>query len=615
MSSFESEHNVPLVRVGQDVSFANLASSLDSDSSAGKHEKLMWELASILFDPIDDTGEHSEGSARKSKLSTFWQRVVQDDTSGHRHRATSGEEVAVVLLAGHDVPGAVAALLASRNFRLATLISQLSSTADMREELTNQLKEWRRTNAIAEISAPIRTLYELAAGNTCVSDARGGLGPENRAETFNISRRFGLDWRRAFGLKLWYGSVADEPLAETVRAYAADLASGREEVHPVPWFVEQHPELGWTDAQAQGRRDVLWGLLCIFAARSAEGESLSDVNEHAADFITPATTSGSPIDARLAFQLAHLLNARGITKFAPATLDEYTRDLVFQLASSAATLCPAVYAALHLSAPAARRASVQALLDRHAAAIGDDAATDAATHGVLTATLGVPAAWLWTAKARHAARALHDPAQQARCLLRAGDLGAAHAVLTTVVAPRAVIAEDLDALRSLLADFEAAGAAAAGAVQGWAAGGAVYAAFARLMALREGAAADAGAGAEADDAAERAVLLRGLASALPGMAAQGPQLLEARVAVAEMRSVVAAGLAAAERRGGSTVVSSLPWPRRGWRGEELADADVTTQTQTRGMARFASEGDAERDGTLNEALRLSEAYYARSLVA
>jgi len=63
------------------------------------------------------------------------------------------------------------------------------------------------------------------------------------------------------------------------------------------------------------------------------------------------------------------------------------------------------------------------------------------------------------------------------------------------------------------------------------------------------------------------------------------------------------------------VVSSLPWPRRGWRSEELADADVTTQTQTRGMARFASEGDAERDGTLNEALRLSEAYYARSLVA
>lgn len=602
MSSFERVHDVPHVGIGQDVSFAKLASSCDSGSSAGKHEKLMWELAAILFDPIDDAG-HSEESARKENLSTFWKKVVQDATSRHRQRVSSGEEAAVILLSGHEIPDAVEALLASKNFRLATLISQLSSTADMREELTNQLKEWRRTNAIAEISAPIRTLYELAAGNTCVSDGRGGLGPENRAETFNISQRFGLDWKRAFGLKLWYGSVGDEPLAETVRAYAADLAAGREEVRPVPWFVEQHVNLGWTDAQAQGRQDVFWGLLCIFAAFSEENEPLSDNDERATNAITPPNTTGSPIDARLAFQLTHLLNARGITKFAPATLDAYTRDLVFQLGSSAATLCPAVHAALHLSAPAARRATVQALLDRHAAAIGDDAATDPATHGVLTATLGVPDAWLWTAKARHAADALHDPARQARCLLRGGDLDAAHAVLITVVAPRAVIAEDLDALRALLADFDAAGGHAA--VQGWAAGGAVYAAFAQLMALRDGATADAGDNATA----ERIVLLRGLASVLPSMDAQGPQGLEARVAAAEMRNVVAEGLVAAERAGGVTVVSLHCRGRR----EKQSVANV--MTQTRGMARFAGDGNAERDATLKEALRLSEAYYARSLVA
>lgn len=571
-SRFVVEDDIPRAYVGHKISFADFADLSEDRSPAAKYEQFVWKVASVLFD-TRETGDGSQikNILPKAPLSRLWGEAVEEATMQHERRATSAEEKAVIRLAGHKIDEAVETLLNNNNYRLGTLISQLGGGVDVHEDIINQLHEWRLTNAISEISTPVRTLYELAAGNTCISKGKSNAGPENRVETFNISKKFDLDWKRSFGLRLWYGNPDAEPLAKTVESYAADLASGREEVRPSPWFVETNADLGWRDSNPQQRQDILWGLLQIFAAN----DSPNLLQPNLSDLLSPANTTGNPLDARLSFQLYQLLSTRGLADFPPPQrahlADSLTTNTLYQLASTPAHLCSAVFVALHLSSPTTRRKTIQSLLNRHAASIGDSPTTSQ-TYTTLTTHLHIPDPWLWLAKAHHASTTLNDPDLQTRYLLRAGpeSFQDAHHILSTLVAPRAVIEETTPALAELLAAFRAAGAHR---IPAWsAAGGAgMYDDYARLLALD-------------DAAAEREGLLRALAAALPAARAPGRvKGLEERAAVEEMQRVVATGIKALERAGGGGLPSGV--------------------------------GEVGEDGVLGGALGLCDGYYRLMMAA
>lgn len=488
----------------------------------------MWKLASILFDELEvDAGLGNEQIWRKANFDDFWTDLVKPAALAQLDKVSSLEERAIVQLSANDVWGATDTLNQTRNLRLATLIAQIGSAEMLRSNLEDQIRQWRITDTLSEITPAIRTLYELLAGNASVSDGKGNVGAENRAETFNISSRWGLDWKRAFGLRFWYGITPDEPLPAAIRLYWEDVDKNSAGVNPQPWFVEQQGSKNSSSASGQ---DILWGLLQIYAStqEAAQDDKIA-ISLKLADILTQQNLSPNPVDARLAFQLYQLLSARGVANFEGSEADRAEKadtlaaNYVFQLASTknpSETLPTAVFAALHLTSADARRDAVTELLNRHAGAIGAGPDT-CPLFADLTEKLLIPADWIYSAKALHAKSVLKDEAEQARCLLKANRLEDAHKVLKESVAPRAVVEETLEDLKYLLGAFEVAGAPG---IQGWELGGGVYVDFVRLM-LRGHEEVDEG-------------VLNRLTLRLPEMSRPGLGLVE-RVAVVEMGDRVA----------------------------------------------------------------------------
>lgn len=513
ISNITVEAGIPIARLRSDVTFAELASAVQQNDVAGQHEKSTWQLASILFDK-----NISDHATRKARLEAFWKEITAKSAKKQLDSTIIAEEKALAYLSMHDIWSASEALTTGRDFRLATMIAQIGGDATMREDMADQIQRWREADVLPEMTPAIRTLYELLAGNTCISDGKGGsLGRENRAETFNISHHFGLDWKRAFGLKLWYGVTSDAPLTSAIEAYEADVASGNEKVKPSPWFVEEKVDLPWSSENASEHEDMLWGLLKLYA--SNEG-ALQDVD--LASLLTPENLTCNPVDARLCFQLYQALQTLNVASFTPDTAskaDTMTSLLISQLSTSPSNLAPAVLISLYLTQPTARKSIIQALLTRHAGAITSDLFT------TLTSDLKVPAAWIHNARALHARAVDNDEAQSVRHLLLASELGEASDRFRRIVAPRAVIEEDHDVLKGLLDLFEQHDVQA---TRDWERGGALYRAFVTVL--------DAGSAEERKEGAERLVTALERAGAKEDNGAEAG--LEERVAWSEMWALV-----------------------------------------------------------------------------
>jgi len=337
----------------------------------------------------------------------------------------------------------------------------------------------------------------------------------------------------------------------------------RELVHPIPWFEEQKIDTGSEAATNQEQQDILWGLLKIYSARRTSGEQPVIARSiKLQDILSPQNLAGNPFDTRLSFQLYNILSALDIADYPEAERDHradlLTTDFAFQLAASSTTLCDAVFVSMHLSNPATRRSAIDALLRRHANAIGESKET-CAVYKTLSDKFLIPDKWIWAAKALYARTVQHDDVEEVRCLLKARELHAAHERLRTVVGPRCVVEEDLESLKGLLDGFDRSGAMG---TQEWGEGGAVYADFVNVM--------DPGVG-------EKENVARRLMGSVERLKSRPVGLLE-RVAMHEMREVAAGVL------------------------REL------------GAAEWLDIG-LVKDETLKQAEILSAEYYARVLVA
>ncbi len=532
--------------------FAQMAQLVNGTAPESSHEKLVWELAHILFDsyeddisadvPADQQAEF-EHRIRRDRLTRFWQQLVQDSASNAASTATTAEERAIAHLSAHDVENACDALIQGKDFRLATLVAQIGGDQVMREDMADQINEWRNLNVLSEFTEPIRALYELVAGNACVCE--GKTGPlEDRARTFVISERFGMDWKRAFGLRLWYATGAGEPIEHAIDHFTNDLESGREVKRPVTWFVEQGLEPLWRDEHAADRVDLLWGLLTIYADTAVR------TPEKIAQIVMPENVGRNSMNARLSFQLYHALTYRVLhpeyqtTAQDAAAADSLATSFITQL-STAGDFPTAIFAALHLSNPAHRQRTIQSLLAQNAPVI--DPNSPNTTFQTLTSTLQIPPAWIHESLALHSRSVSRDHVAETTSLLAAHNYEEAHKTLVQTVGPRAIIESDYGLLERLLAGFDGEGVREA--VQGWSLGGGVFADFSSVV-----------SGAKGGDG-DRTVLER-LVGALAGLGAGkegvGKLGFEQRVAVEVMGGVVARRLL--EMRSGVSFFFSILAP-------------------------------------------------------
>ncbi|KAF9700269.1 hypothetical protein EKO04_001388 [Ascochyta lentis] len=514
------------------VEYSDMAKAVAIDSAAGAHEQHAWQLLSLLFDdpdqiPADVEPEHKE-RFKKERLSEFWKALVFHDAQKHAHEAASHEERAIAQLSCNNIAEACHALLEGLDLRLATMVAQIGGDANMRQTVLTQIEEWRRLDMLAEMEDTHRALYELLSGNCAQADGKLGAGRENKAVTFNISSRFALDWRRAFGLRLWYGTLVNEPIELAVAQFADAIRDGVEDVKPVPWFVRDRADMGWTDPDAANREDLLWGILKLYAA------SKLDIPANVEDVLAPENVSGHPLNARLSFQLFQLFYSRhedskeaderkiGMPTFRGDEEGDFRRSFMSSTAtvtnkdtqgtnplvelgdhitlSYAASLhtqehwTTAVWVYTHLSSVAMREHYIRSLVNQFAKSI-TLADTDS-MYAYLTNDLHVPATWLHAAAALQA-KTEGDAVREATHLIKANELEEAHEVLCRKVGPDAIISRDYEPLRELMAGFvpeEADGSANDNAsfassnynrhqerVSGWAQGGQIYYDYMELL--------------------------------------------------------------------------------------------------------------------------------------
>lgn len=436
------------------------------------------------------------------------------------------------------------------------MIAQVGGAKEMQEGICDQIDCWRERGDLAEMPAAIRALYEILAGNTCVAEGYSGGGtggPENRAETFGIAARFGLDWKRAFGLRLWYGTDLGEGIAKAVRLYEGELQSRTERVKPVPWFIEEKAATGWNDPKPQERQDILWGLLKIYAWQQQDPQdSVDDTMQiDLADILTPENTSGHPLNALFSFQLAQTLSATGTIDFSSADdrrlpsiqSDLLTATLLPSFTQHATALPSALFTVLHLSDPQQRATTIQDLLNLHAAAFGSSPSS-CALFARIVEELKIPAEWVYKAKAVHARAVGHDPAAQCLLLLQAKDVVGATTVLRRVVGPLCIIEGErgLARLKSILEAFDKAEAVKAVGEREWEKGGGMYAAVVRLLEVRRQIPSHGAGKGTPGMVAEGRRLVQGIKRGLEGrnkVGASGLQMgLEERVARFEVEGVV-----------------------------------------------------------------------------
>ena len=497
---------LPVAEPSGPFTFASFAGSL-TDTAKFDAEKATWDLLQILFDDQDSTlSAPIIDTTRKTLLSKFWKSIVTPKALEQVRRASSSEQKALAYLSANDVWSATEALLAGGNPKLASMVSQIGAIGDAGKAATRkQLQHWRNDSSISEIPDGIRAIYELLAGNACTAVGKTNVGLENRAENFCISAQFGMDWKQAFGLRLWYGVSGGEPLEKAVEQLDEDLKTFQEQIRPVPG----RRAAGWRDPHVDERTDVLWSLLKLYAAsQKRQSLEMKDI----ADLLAPENVSGNPLDAQLSFLLCQTLKAKRLVRppSFPSDTDENDKDLnhmsdsiastlISQYSGSPANLPESLFVALHLSDPFSRQSAVENLLSSHAASLGP-APSDCDIWRTIDQDLKIPASYIYSAKAAYARSTLHD--EKARCLylLRADAAVEATDVLKHIVAPAAVVAEELlpsrsaadqattgipRDLKAILTEFE--NNASATTLAGWTRGlgGAAYSRFVAFVELTE----------------------------------------------------------------------------------------------------------------------------------
>ena len=478
-------------------------------------------MASILFDDIAIPNDLKDFPAafkflRKDLLSSFWEKLVEPASLKQISAGQTSEDKVIAALAGHRIVDACQELLTGKNFHLATLVALLDGNEDVRESISEQLAIWRDSRALSEINHPIRAIYEIIAGNVCVYEgSKKGAPIEDRIDTFVISKHFGLDWRQAFGLRLWYAISNTDELKSAVAKFANDLALDKEDSRPITWYLEQDISPLWDDQRLEDREDLLWGLLKLYSDEKTDLQAV----------IRPENSQLSPLNMRLSWQLSQALVASNKCSYG-ADADEKADTLTLSFASQLANgghWLDAIFVLLHLSNAQARAKTIQDQLARNAGKIGS---ADSSSFTSLVENYKIPAAWIWSAKALYMRSVAKDPKKEVECLINAEAYDEAHRTFCRDVAPNAVIEMDYKTLEQLLKGFQGKQAG----VNDWELGGAIYGDYLELLALQGLEKAKAGA----VQLAER------LIQTLPAMvgSARGAGFLQ-RVAAQEMSGVVA----------------------------------------------------------------------------
>lgn len=305
-TDIELDDGVPVATPRSSLRFTDFSTQFSADDQSP--EAQLWRLGNALFDEID-LGLPPTASAelihrvapirRKLALSKWLQSAVSPPVDHDLlNSQDAGPARVFTLLTGNQIALAAEAALDAGDLRLATLIARIGGNQQFRDDVFLQLEKWREHRVDAAISADYRKVYSLLAGIVDVSEGASRATPDTAPEVVIAS---GLDWKRAFGLHLWYGASFDSDLSDGLRRYSHALSTSHAPAPPMPWYVER-PSLAkdltrWAMPVA-GAQDALFLLLSLAVDSATPLEAALD----------PSAFGPSPLDFRLPWHLYTVLS-------------------------------------------------------------------------------------------------------------------------------------------------------------------------------------------------------------------------------------------------------------------------------------------------------------------
>ncbi|GJJ14892.1 hypothetical protein Clacol_009162 [Clathrus columnatus] len=219
----DDEEN-PIAFPARTLTFSTFSSLFPNHDNS--HEAEVWRQGVALFDPINPITILAS-PWMKQRLVAFQRRTALADwltaavapsivAALHNDSTMTSAERAFTRLSGHQIEEATDAAMAEGNVHLAMLISQAEGDAEYRTDVENQLTSWAHEGADKLIHDGYRKCMALLAGVSTTWRPPSDLGGAARGSEINVVN--GLDWKRAFGLMLWYG-----PGSESIEGFESAL--------------------------------------------------------------------------------------------------------------------------------------------------------------------------------------------------------------------------------------------------------------------------------------------------------------------------------------------------------------------------------------------------------
>ncbi|KAG2041250.1 nuclear protein 96-domain-containing protein [Suillus americanus] len=488
----------PIVKDESGIPFADPSTELDFSSfvslypsSDHSDEQSLFRLGRALFDSIDlhlapeitvDVRNRISAVRRKVALSDWLEEAVGYLVDADLKKHASGDSAACIytLLTGNQIEKACEAAMDNGYVKLATLISQASGDFEFREDLTEQIQLWREQRIDVHIGESMRKIYALLAG---ILDVVEGSKTSSLEQCPDVDPIKGLDWKRTFGLHMWFSEPMDAPISQVFESYNRSRQESPYRVSPpLPSYLDTSSEPLPFNVPTPSPSDALFSLIRLHADPAC---SLSQA-------LSPLSFGPSPGDYSLSWHLYIILSrCMRIRDFADRADPGRRRDAMDDdneqdqheghspsadlLASSYAhqleqldMLQEAVFVLLHIEGSAGREKAIKDLLHRSAEKLDEWMCS-----GIL-GSLKIPMAWVNEARAVYA---IYEGKvfEAYQLYLNAGLYQQAHDLAVVELAPEAVIRQDLDLLISL---FERI---ANQTVDGWHTRGKVYMDYAHAM--------------------------------------------------------------------------------------------------------------------------------------
>ncbi|KAI0301599.1 nuclear protein 96-domain-containing protein [Multifurca ochricompacta] len=450
---------IPFARPSPKLSFASFASLFPSTEQS--FAARLFRLGHALFDEIDlqlnesvgiDVRNRAHAVRRKEALSKWLEGVVALTVGAEVKSTFSGGSFSTIfsLLTGHQIDKACEVAMDSGNLRLATLLSQAGGDTGFRADIRTQLQIWQEQRIDPHIDENLRKIYALLGGVVDVLEGSNGTGVE-RCPDLAVSKK--LDWKRVFGLHLWFGQPMDASIAEVFDAYDNHWRNARDRAAaPNPWYFEDDPsELKhWHLSPDENPPDAFYSLIRLYADPACSLETV----------FSPLSFGPSPVDFSILWHLYIVLSRSmrirdfsdrddpGVSRGSQEGDDgeEYVEGHspnADVLASTYALqleqqdlIQEATFVLLHLEGSSGREKAIRDLLLRSAPKLDDWM-----TRG-MAGSLKIPLLWINEAKAIYA--------------LNRGDVFEAYHLYLKqgyTLAPEAVIREDLELLKTLFERF------------------------------------------------------------------------------------------------------------------------------------------------------------------